>query len=198
MSSFTSPASPARIAEDLPEIDFRNLGWVALALAGMIAVILADNRFALNWLHVMAGLLWTGIDLFMGFVIGPILRKLPPEARRAMLLRLTPKTVFILPTLSIMTGTTGWYLAKHVGYLELAWPQFGWVVAALAILAVLTVQGLGYLLPTNIRVYLELRKDVPDGARIAALMSSYFYAVAFQGIMQIAMIVIMAKFVTGV
>jgi hypothetical protein len=51
----------------------------------------------------------------------------------------------------------------------------------LVIVTILTVQGLGYLLPTNLRVYLELRKPNRDGAKISALMSRYFYVVAFQG-----------------
>ena len=59
------------------------------------------------------------------------------------------------------------------------------------------VQGLGLLLPTNVRVYLELRKPVPDRERIGRLLKSYVYLVGFQGMMQVAMIVVMAKFVTG-
>jgi len=65
------------------------------------------------------------------------------------------------------------------------------------IVAILTVQGLGVLLPTNLFAYLEMRKPVPNVARIGRLMRRYVYAVAFQGVMQIAIIVVMAKFVTG-
>jgi hypothetical protein len=135
--------------------------------------------------------------LFMGFVVGPILRASPFEARRAVITRLTPKTLFLMPTLSISTGTSGWFLAQRLGFLDLDYPDFYWVVAALAIITLLTVQGLGYLLPTNLRVYLELRKPKPDGAKIGALMSRYFAVVAIQGVMQIAIIAVMAKFVTG-
>ena len=128
-----------------------------------------------------AAALWTGIDLFMGFVVGPTLRAAPFEARRAILTRLVPKTLFIMPTLAIITGTTGWFLAGRVGFLALPYPQFYWVVAALTIVTILTIQGLGYLLPTNLRVYLELRRPNPDGPKIGALMSRYFYVVAIQG-----------------
>jgi hypothetical protein len=72
------------------------------------------------------------------------------------------------------------------------------VIAALAILAILTVQGLFILLPTNLLVYFEVRKPQPDGARIGRLMRWYVYVVAFQGAMQVAIIVVMARFVTGV
>jgi hypothetical protein len=46
-------------------------------------------------------------------------------------------------------------------------------------------------------VYFELRKPQPDVPRIARLMRFYVYGVAFQGVLQIAIIVIMARFGTG-
>ena len=174
------------------------LWYVALALAVMIAVIASRHLWSLNFVHVFCGLLWTGIDLFMGFVIGPILRAVDIPARKAVLLRLTPLTLFLMPTLAIITGTTGWYLAEEMGLTTLSWPQYGWVAAALALVILMTVQGLGYLLPTNLRVCLELQRDHPDHARIARLTNRYFYAVALQGVMQVVTIVIMARFATGI
>jgi hypothetical protein len=178
-------------------ISVTNFFWAGLALAAVAAAVIAGNLWLLNFLHVLAGALWTGIDLFMGFVVGPILRASPFEARRAVITRLTPKTLFIMPTLSISTGTSGWFLARQLGFLDLDYPQFGWVMAALVIVTILTVQGLGYLLPTNLRVYFELRKANPDGAKVSAMMSRYFYVVAFQGAMQVAIIFVMARFATG-
>ena len=178
-------------------IDLRNLIWVALALAVMIVAIIANNVWALNFLHVMCGVLWTGIDLFMGFVVGPIIRRLPFEARRAIVVKLLPKTLFLMPTLAIVTGTAGWFHAKQLGFLDLPWPQYGWVLAALVIVAILTVQGIGVLLPANLLAYLEMRKPAPDLPRIGRLMHRYFYATSFQGVLQVVIIVVMAKFVTG-
>jgi hypothetical protein len=190
-------ATAAAAPDQGTDINLANLVWVALALAVMVGVIVAGDAWALNFLHVLCGVLWTGIDLFMGFVVGPVMRRLPPPARRAMVLRLMPKMLFLLPTLSIITGTTGWYHAKMIGLLDLPWPQFGWVVAALAIVAVLTVQGIGVLLPTNLMVYFEMRRETPDGARIGRLMRRFVYAVALQGVLQVAIIAVMARFVTG-
>lgn len=181
-----------------PPINWLNAVWLALSIVVMIAIIVWGNLWALNFLHVASGLLWTGIDLFMGFVIGPILRQVPFEARRAVMTRITPKTMFILPGLAIVTGTTGWYLARDMGYLAMDWPGYGWVLAALVIATILTIQGIGYLLPTQIRVYLELRKPEPDMAKIAKLSRAYFYVIASQGVMQVLIIVIMAKFRTGI
>ena len=179
-------------------IRLANLAWVVLALAAMAAVIERGDLWALDFTHVLAGLLWTGIDLFMGFLIGPVLRRLPLAARRAIVCRLMPKMLFLMPTLSIVTGTTGYVLAARMGFLDLAYPAFGWVMAALVIIAVLTVQGLGILLPTNLLVYFEIRKPTPNTAIIDRLMRGYVRVVALQGIFQIAIIAVMARFATGI
>ena len=168
-----------------------------VALVAMTAAIRWGSDWLLDFIHVLAGGLWTGIDLFMGFVIGPILRRLPLEARRAMISALMPRTLVLMPTLSIVTTTTGWFLAERMGFLALDYPQFNWVIASLAIVAVLTIQGLGYLLPTNLRIYFEMQKPSPDGDKIGRWMRLYVRVVAAQGVMQVAIIVVMARFATG-
>jgi hypothetical protein len=169
----------------------------AAAFAVMMAAILGPSIWFLNFVHVMTGALWTGIDLFMGFVIGPIIRSVSFETRRVMIAGLIPRTLILMPTLSIITSTAGWFLAVRMGYLDLGYPEFWWVVAALAIVTVLTVQGLGYLLPTNLRLYFELQKAQPDAKKIARWMKTYVRVVAVQGTMQAAIIGVMARFATG-
>ena len=192
-------ASDAVVTDTKAQLQIRlsNLWWVALVLAVTVAAILGGVLWFLNWVHVMSGVLWTGIDLFMGFVIGPILRSCEFPVRRAIILKLMPKMLFLMPTLSIVTGTAGWFLAQQRGYLDMGYPEFYWVLAALVIIAVLTVQGLGILLPTNLMVCLEMQKAEPDTAKIGRLMRRYVRSVALQGAMQVAIIVVMARFVTG-
>jgi uncharacterized membrane protein len=192
-----SDAALSSQVEAAPPIDLRNLLWVALALAVMVAAIASGQPWFLNFVHVMAGALWTGIDLFMGFVLGPILRKASFEARRAVAIRLLPKTIFLMPTLAIITGTSGYFHARQLGFMDVPTPQFYWVAASLVVIAILTVQGLGILLPTNFLVYFEMRKEKADRERIGRLMQRYIYAVSFQGLMQVTILVLMAKFATG-
>ena len=168
------------------------------ALAVMIAAILGDNRWFLDFVHVMSGALWTGIDLFMGFVIGPVLRRVTLDTRRAMIAGIIPRTLILMPTLSTITSTTGWFLAVRLGYLDLAYPAFRWVIAALTIVSVLTVQGLGYLLPMNLRLYFEIMKPAPDPDKLGRWMRTYVRVVAVQGVMQVLIIVVMARFATGI
>jgi hypothetical protein len=178
-------------------IRWHYLGYSVLALAVMTAAIASHDHWFLNFVHVICGVMWTGIDLFMGFVMGPILRRVDLSVRREIIVRLVPKTLFLMPTLSIITGTTGWYLAKYLGLLDVPWPQFAWVAAALTLVILMTIQGVGYLLPTNLRVCIQLRRPDPDFAKISRMMRSFFLAVAVQGTMQVLTIVIMARFVSG-
>jgi len=184
----------------LPErlIRWGYLSYALAAVAVMIAAIAIGNLWFLNFVHVFSSLLWTGIDLFMGFGLGPILRRTPISVRREVVRRMTPRTLILMPTISIISGTTGWFLAVDLGYTSLDWPAFGWVAAALVLVTLMTIQGLGFLTPVNVMVCLELQKSEPDLNKVSAWMQRYFYAVAIQGAMQTAIIVIMTRFRAGI
>jgi protein-S-isoprenylcysteine O-methyltransferase Ste14 len=70
---------------------WRYLAWSLAALAAIIAAIVAGNLWLLDFVHVLASLLWTGIDLFMGFVLGPILRRVRLPVRREIMLEQFPE-----------------------------------------------------------------------------------------------------------
>src|ERR1044071_4529663 len=134
---------------------WRYVCYALSALAVMVGAITAGNLWFLNFIHVSVSLLWTGIDLFMGFLLGPILRRVDIPVRREIVRRLTPKTLFLMPTISIIGGTTGWFLAVQLGYTTLPWPAYGWVTAALVLVTLITILGTGFLTPVKLRVRLE-------------------------------------------
>ena len=117
------------------------------------------------------------------------MRRLDPDIRKAFIMRLMPRMLFLMPTLAILTTTAGWFLAKRMGYLDMPFPAQWWVVAALIIVTVLTIQGMGILLPINVRVLLQLRKPNPDLQRISRWMRIYVWVIASQATMQVAIIV---------
>ncbi len=179
-------------------IDFRNLFWVAIGLGLMVVAInVTQYEWPLRFVHVASGVLLTGADILMGFVIGPTLRKLDFETRRRFTQNLLPKTLFIFTPLGIVAPTSGYYYASRLGYMDLGYPEFYWILAALAVSAVLAIQGLFILLPTNVRAYLETRKPEPDHAKITRMMRLYFVVVASQGLMQVAIVTIMVHMAIG-
>ncbi len=109
-----SPVAPIR---------WVNLWWVAAALAVMVTAINSDDAWFLNFVHVFAGLLWTGVDLFKGFVLGPILRVVNFEPRRAIMGLLLPLSLFLMTTLAAITINAGWFLAVDAGYFELGYSE---------------------------------------------------------------------------
>lgn len=193
----TELSIPEAVVHPPPTIRMQNLWWVFIAVIVMVAAINSQRLWFLNFVHVFTGLLWTGTDLFMGFMLGPILRRLDLPVRRALLVRLMPRMIFYMPTLAIVTTTSGWYLAQQMGFLNVPYPYYWWLIASYVVVAVLTVQGFGILLPINLRVYFELRKEVPDQGRIQRWMRTYIRVVAVQGVMQVAIVIVMARIATG-
>jgi hypothetical protein len=71
---------------------------VAVVLGLLIAGIAVNKLWPLEFLHVVGGAAWTVIDLFLGFVLGPIIGRLSIPARVEFTTRLMPKMVLIMPT----------------------------------------------------------------------------------------------------
>ena len=226
------------------------------AFAGAVVVIpLAALGYALTvatvpqhtYVHVMAGLLWTGIDVFLGAVLGPVIGGLDDEQSSAVFQRLTPKTSFLLPTLALVTIAAGITLAQRLGlfpdaepWLALftfcnlvpallliahrlnAWRDRRWqalfavatvgslawvaltidqvlsgavgfpspaISVALVVVTILSVQGFGFLLPGEVRMYLEMTSDSPDDSVIAAIGKQNAMLGGVQGVFQLVLIV---------
>lgn len=189
------------VGEDQLENGWQLLGralrlswWAWLLVLALLVILGSGNLLALDYLHVLTGASWTGIDLFLGFVLGPVLRRLSLEGRRAVVGQLMPRTLVFLPILAAVATTSGYYLATRLG-LSQPGPLHGWFVAAGVVAVILFVQGIGILLPTNLRVYLEIRKSEPDLGRVGRAMRRYLAFTAVQGLMQLVIIFIMANFI---
>lgn len=177
-------------------VPLRALPVVAVVIIGLVVSIAGNWVWALDFYHVVGGALWTGIDLFVGFVIGPILGRMSIPARIEFTTRFMPKMVVIMPTLVTMTLGAGFQLARHLGNLNASYPHHGWVVASFIVVGVMTIIALGLLEPANIAVLFELKKRQPDGAIIAKLMQRFIYCAGITGAMQVATLVIMTKLAT--
>jgi len=189
-------------AEGTRALEFEIVPRVGVAIAGVILVLLVIS-IAGNWLwpldffHVAGGGLWTGIDLFVGLAVGPILARMSVPARIEFSTRFMPKMLVIMPTLVIVTLAAGYQLARHMGNLAPSSPLHGWIVASYIVVGVMTVIALGLLEPANLAVLFELKKERPDGERIGRLMRVFIYTAAITGTMQVATLVIMSKLATG-
>jgi uncharacterized membrane protein len=180
-----------------PPISVRANIWIVIPIAALIAAILTANFLFLNYVHIFSSILWTGTDIFMAFLLGPVLRNVSLSTRKEVIFWLMPKMIFYMPTVSAVTTTAGYFLALRLGLISLHPPVVYWLFAVLIIVAAMFIQGLGILLPTNLRVYFELRKSEPDMSKIQKLMGRYVKVVAMQAVSQFIIIFIMAEFATG-
>ena len=174
----------------------RQLTWWTLAFpVVMVAALVRHDLYFLNWIHVLSGALWTGADLFMGFILGPVLRALDLRSRTRLIAYLVPRTLLYFPMVSLTAGTSGWFLVDWFGYATPDSAAFDLVVISLALVAVMTVMGLGFLLPNSLRIWIELRKPEPNRERIVRINRINIWLAGTQGVLQIAIILVMAKFV---
>ena len=170
---------------------------VAVVLGLLIAGIAVDKLWPLEFLHVVGGAAWTVIDLFLGFVLGPIIGRLSIPARVEFTTRLMPKMVLIMPTVVTVTLAAGWQLATKLGTVQTSYSLHGWVVASYIVVGVMAVIALGLLEPANIAVLVEMKKPRPNPELIERLMKRFIYTAGATGLMQVATLVIMTKLAAG-
>lgn len=174
-------------------VPVRGLPIVAIALIGLIVAIASNSYWALDFFHVVSGGLWTGVDLFVGFIIGPILGRLSIPARAEFSARFMPKMVIIMPALVIMTLASGWQVARQQHTILTSYSHHGWVVASMIIVGVMAVIAIGLLEPANLAVLFEMNKPHPNGQLIEKLMKRFIYTAGITGAMQVATLIIMTR-----
>ena len=190
----SQPAAGRPSFEIIPR---RGLIAVAVVLAGLVAVIAANSAWGVDFFHVVGGGVWTVLDLFLGFVLGPILARLSIPARIEVTTRLMPKMLLIMPTVVVCTLAAGWQLALQTGDIQTSYSHHGWIVASMIVVAVMAVVALGILEPANLAVLFELKKPEPDGQVIARLMRRFFYSAGITGALQVATLLIMTRLATA-
>jgi hypothetical protein len=187
--------APAR--PDFEIVPLKGLPIVAAVFIALIVAIATNRLWALDFFHVAGGALWTSLDLFLGFVLGPILGRMAVPARIELTTRLMPKMLLIMPTIVTVALASGWQLGRLLGTIDSSYANHGWIVASYIVVGVMAVIALGVLEPANVAVLFELKKPRPDPAVIERLMKRFIYTAGITGAMQIATLVIMTKVATS-
>jgi hypothetical protein len=185
-----APSISATKPGNVKWITSRGVTAFIVPLIGLAAALISGNLMLLDYVHVMTGATWTGIDLFMGFAMSYVLRSSSTTVRAEVARKLTPFTMLFIPSISSVAITAGYLLAGREGLFSFHSPL---IIAAGLIVVILLVQGLGIFLPNSVRVLLELGKQTPDFGKISRLMMLNFKLSGVQGILQIALIFVMAN-----
>jgi hypothetical protein len=186
-------APPALEIPDFEIVPRAGLVFAAIAVAAIVVFIAIDKLWPLVFLHVSFGAAWTIIDLFLGFVLGPIMGAMSPPARVQFITKLMPKMLVIMPIVVSVTLAIGWQLASHMGTVLKTYPHHSWIIASFIVVGVMSVLALGLLEPANIAVLIELKKRRPRPEVIERLMKRFMYCAGVLGAMQVATLVIMTR-----
>ena len=197
-ATHAAPAAPPAPGTLVPAtiIPLEGVAIAAVVLAGLAVAIATDATWALNFYHVAGGGAWTALDLFLGFVLGPLIGRMSPPARAELSARLMPKMLLLMPTLVTMTLASGFQLARHFGFLLEEYPRHGWIVASFIVVGVLATIGLGVLEPANLAVLFEMRKPAPNVELIGKLMRRFMLTAGITGALQVATLIIMTRLPT--
>jgi hypothetical protein len=171
-----------------------SLVTLLVPIVALVLVLSFGNLLTYNYLHVLTGGTWTGIDLFMGVVMGRILKGLEPQARTQVIKKLVPLMLFLMPALATVAITSGINLAAKLGMLTFSSPM---IIAAVIIVMILSIQGFGIIMPTEIRIFLELRKREPDRSKIIKWGMRNVKLAGSQGVFQVVLIFVMANLALG-
>ena len=190
-----APDTPAR--PDFQIVPLRGLPIVGAVLVALVVAIASNRLWPLEFFHVAAGGLWTSFDLFLRFVLGPIIGRMAVPARIDLTTKLMPKLLLIMPTIVTCTLASGWQLGRLLGTIDSGYANHSWIVASYIVVGVMAVIALAVLEPANVEVLFELKKPRPDPAVIGRLMKRFIYTAGITGAMQVATLVIMTKVATG-
>lgn len=188
MSPDDKAVVPTPTRQEAPLLGYSSFVTLIVPIAALFAALLSGSLLLLDYVHVITGAIWTGIDIFMGIVMSRILRSLPPPARVEFIKKLVPIMLFLMPALASVAITAGVNMAGREGLSFLS-PQ---IIAAGIVVIILSVQGFAILLPTEVRIFLELRKANPSTEKIVKLGMRNIYLSGSQAVFQIVLIFIMA------
>lgn len=153
-------------------VPVKGLPIVAVVIVGLILAITTDSHWLLMFYHVAGGGLWTGIDLFVGLVIGPILGRLSIPSRAEFSARFMPMMVIIMPTLVIMTLASGFQLGVDYYNFAATSPNHPWMVASFIVVGIMATIALGFLEPANIAVLFKCFSEDLSRGQLWSLVRS--------------------------
>ncbi|KQB33776.1 MULTISPECIES: hypothetical protein [Acidiplasma] len=160
----------------------------------LVIILYLHNFYYLEYFHVVAGSMWTGMDLVMGIFFSYVMKGLNNIERARLSTRITPTMLFFMPAISSVTITAG---IELVIFLKFSFSSL-YIIIALIIAFILLIQGIGIFLPNELRVYSEILHGGKNVEKIVRLTMFNLRLSLSQVILQIAIIFIMAGLATGV
>lgn len=172
----------------------KRIGIVSiLVMAVALVAVLAYGRLLfIDYLHVLSAAMWMGSNVFMGLIFYRLIKTMPQKDQLDISRRLLPLTLYFLPSVSLTTVITGFFLLIKVE----AFVPLGVRLAVYAVAAMLLIISFAGYIPNSLYIYRGFRDGGFDGEKIVSRSLSNFRLCLYQTVIQIAMIGMMAYIVT--
>ncbi|MHB1662301.1 MAG: hypothetical protein ACYCSG_00505 [Thermoplasmataceae archaeon] len=165
---------------------------VIVPLIAFVIAYFLNNMLVLDYVHILLGALWTGVDIFLGLIFSSVIRTIGKSVKANIAKGMIPMTLFFIPAVSIIVPAAGYVLAIRENIFN---PATGLFMAIEAIGIVLVATSFFVIVPFSWKFAKELSKDQPDEETISSSMSIISKGAFIQMFLQIAIIGLMAYMV---
>lgn len=181
-----------------PRISLRTNIWIVIPIGALIVEFLSASLLLLNYVHVFTAILWTGTDIFMAFLLGPVLRNVGLSTRKEIISWLMPKDGFLYANCCSCYNYSRLFpcFESRFNYFTASGCLLGCYSFDNSFCHIHNVPGYTTTDKSSHILWNE-KESEPDMSRIQKLMKKYVKVVAIQTVMQFAIIFIMAEFSTG-
>ncbi len=163
-----------------------NLMAFILPVIALIIALIIPGILVLDYIHVLLGAIWTGTDVFLGLIFFIVMSGMDDSIRFDIAKRLTPMTMFFIPTVSLITPFAGYELSVRESIFRLNWL----FISILTISIILIILSLIFIL----RYSLFINKS-DDKKMVSKLIKKISVVASVQLILQISIISLMAYIV---
>ena len=169
------------------------MGVIALVVPAIafIAALIIPGILILDYVHVLFGALWTGVDVFMGLIFFIVLSGMEDKIRSDISFRLIPMLLYFIPAMSVFTPLLGFTLAMRENMFRLDYL----FIAIITISIILAVVSFAVIVPAIYSIYKGFKSNNVDESRNGKLLMRIAKAASLQMVLQIIIISLMAYIV---
>jgi hypothetical protein len=165
---------------------------VVLPAVALLVAYLSGSFLLIDYVHVLLGAIWTGVDVFYGLIFYFVISSLDAKTRASIAERLIPMSLFFIPSVSILTPLAGYILAVE----EKIWNPYTPVFSAAIIIgSILVAVGFLTIVPASALVLKEMKSAGGNVERSSRMLMLGSHGALLQLVLQIAMISVMAYIV---
>lgn len=165
---------------------------VLIPLIAVTAGVTIHNIIFLDYVHVLLGAIWIGVDAFLGLIFRFVYKEIPEDTLIDVSRRILPATLYYLPATSLLTPFAGYFLAVYEG----VWNPYSNLFIMIIIVATLVVVS-GFLTVFYESLKINLERDSKSNSVVS--MRKRFNVICngalLQLILQIVLVGLMAELV---